>query len=113
MSSVTRVSEHTFEIGGMGAAVPQPVIEVGAPVVQTVTAPMVVTPALPAPALPAACAKLLTAKQMLAQAKARLRQVTRELADKKALERERDQLQRLIQAATKEIDNVRRLRAAG
>jgi hypothetical protein len=110
MNGVTQVSAHTFEIGGMGAAPPVSV-EIGAPVVQSVTAPPLAVPStaevvIVTPAVP-------TLRQQLAQMKSRLREVTRQLRDKRALERERDQLQRLIKAATQETDNVRRLRSAG
>ena len=50
---------------------------------------------------------------MLRQMKARLREVKRGIAAAKKLERERDQLLRLIRAANTELDNVRRIRAAG
>lgn len=114
--NVTRVSEHTFEIGGPGLPVVPDSVEVFAPVVPSVTA---LPSSLPAPSpAPLACdivavpARPPTAREMLAQMRARLRDVKRELADKKKLERERDQLLRLIRAATQEIDNVRRLRSA-
>jgi hypothetical protein len=116
MNGVTQVSAHTFEIGGMGAAVSSPVVEIGGPVAQSQTSPAIQQPAVvAAPTVLAAPAsgRPPTLREQMAQMKARLREVKRELASKKALERERDQLQRLIQAATKEIDNVRRLRAAG
>lgn len=103
--SVTRVpnTQHAFEIGGMGAAVPAPPpAEAPSP-----------TPSATRTAATSTGAKLLTARQILAQLRARLREVKREIAARKQLERERDQLQRLIQAATNERDNVRRLRAAG
>ncbi len=113
MKGITQVSEHTFEIGGSGAA---PVaVEIGGPVVQSVTAPPIMVPAPVAPVAvqPAASGRPLTARQLLTQLRARLREVNRELVTKKALEQERAQLQRLIKAATTELDNVRRLRAAG
>lgn len=115
--SVTQISAHTFEIGGMGVVLPQPVVDATAPVMQSVTAPVAVSivaaPAVatPPPALTAEV-KPLTAKQMLAQMKARLKVVERELVAKTELERERDQLRRLIRAAKNETDNVRRLRSA-
>lgn len=115
-AGVTQVSAHTFEIGGMGVAAVQPVVDATAPVQQSVTAPLPPAPAAKAPLgydIVAAPGKPPTLRQQLAQMKARLREVKREIATKKALERERDQLQRLIRAATQEIDNVRRLRAAG
>jgi hypothetical protein len=113
MSAVTQISAHTFEIGGMGAA-PTPMVDATAPVAPSVTAPAPNPPlAYDFVTTPAAPTKPPTLRQQLAQMKARLREVRRELAVKKALERERDQLQRLIRAATTEIDNVRRLRAAG
>ncbi len=55
----------------------------------------------------------LTAKQLISQLKARLRVVEREIRNRKQLERERDQIQRLISAATNERDNLRRIRVAG
>lgn len=110
MSGVTQVSAHTFEIGGMAAAAPStaltPSQEPAEPPLAPHTKP--VRAGLPAPH-----GKPPTARQILAQLRARLREVKRELSNKKALERERDQLQRLIKAATTELDNVRRLRAAG
>ena len=111
--SVTQVSEHTFEIGGMPAAValpPPPAPPAPAPAAVPAPPPAVTA----GPAKGAAIAdKPPTARQLLAQMRARLREVKRALADKKALEQERDQLLRLIRAATTEIDNVRRIRAAG
>jgi hypothetical protein len=110
MRGVTQVSEHTFEIGGMGDAP-----------LMTVTAPLAPAPVVPQPIIVSAQrpvdefdhAAPLSAAKMLAQMKARLRVVKREIAAAKKLERERDQLQRLIRAANTELDNVRRLRAAG
>lgn len=104
MSGVTQVSEHTFEIGGMGGA----------------AEPLRVDPPLSSPAAVKIAREAITSnpkapttRQILAQLRGRLRDVKRELRNKKALEREREQLQRLIKAATTELDNVRRLRAAG
>jgi hypothetical protein len=107
MSGVTRVSEHTYEIGSMGAAVPQE--PPPAPASVPLPASQPVKPA----ARQATAVQPLDLRTQLAQLRARLRDVQRELKNKKALEFERDQLQRLIKAATTEIDNVRRLRAAG
>lgn len=114
MNGVTQLSSHTFEIGGMGAAGPQdPPIQM----VAVATAPPNVQVApLADPARATDLSKPespLTARQLLTQLRSRLRDVKRELKAKGALEKERDQLQRLIRAATTELDNVRRLRAAG
>lgn len=107
MNGVTQVSEHVFEIGGMGASVAQepPAAPEATPVLPTSKpAP---TRFISAPEAP------LNTRAILAQLKTRLRDVKREIARLRNLERERDQLQRLIKAANTELDNVRRLRAAG
>ena len=102
MNGVTQVSAHTFEIGGMGAAIPQEAPQPG-PVRQT-----------PARSVPAVTTEEpLTAASLLRQLKQRRRVVRAELKHKKRLETELAQIERLIRAATTELDNVRRLRAAG
>lgn len=55
----------------------------------------------------------LSAKELLVSLRARLRDVKAEIRKRRSLERERDQLERLIRAAKEEKTNVRRLRAAG
>jgi hypothetical protein len=52
-------------------------------------------------------------KTLLAQLRARLRVVEREIKARKLLEQERDQIKRLIAAATNERNNLRAIRAAG
>jgi hypothetical protein len=108
MSGITQVSEHTFEIGGMGASLPQPPPsrELSAP-------PTTVLAKVQARAIASGSSSATDCRALVKQLRARLRDVKRELKAKKTLEQERDQLQRLIRAATTELDNVRRLRAAG
>jgi len=101
VSGFTQLSEHTFEIGGTGE-----VARVIAPA-QPATAPIAVAARVADPSGP------LSAAKMLQQMRARLREVKRQIAACKKLELERDQLQRLIRAANTELDNVRRIRAAG
>jgi len=105
VNGVTQVSEHTFEIGGMGASAPQPL----PPEVPSVPAPAVQR-AKPAPPTPTSATDV---RALLGQLKARRKAVRAELKTKAALERELAQLERLIRAAKTELDNVRRLRAAG
>lgn len=54
-----------------------------------------------------------TTKTLVAELRARLRVVEREIRARKSLEDERDSLRRLIAAAKSETNNVRRIRAAG
>lgn len=103
MNGVTQVSEHMFEIGGNGI----PEIPESAPTTVTVKPRRATAPAV------ASTGSATDVRALLAQLRARLRDVKRELKAKKALEQEREQLQRLIKAATTELDNVRRLRATG
>jgi hypothetical protein len=107
--SVTQVSAHTFEIGGMGASVPEPA-EFEQQLTPAATAKSQPKAIKSSPEQPGA---RLDTRALLAQLKTRLRDVKREITRLRGLERERDQLQRLIKAANTELDNVRRLRAAG
>ncbi len=104
MNGVSRVSEHTFEIGGDYTA-PSPAAEPLAPQI----APVVTTPA---PIAPVELAKPTDLRAVLKQLNARLTVVKREIKAREKLEAERDQIQRLIRSAKTEIDNVRRLRSA-
>lgn len=58
-------------------------------------------------------ADVVDLKQVLRQLKDRLRVVDREIKTRKTLEKERDQIRRLISAAQQEQSNLRRMRAAG
>jgi hypothetical protein len=92
-----------FEIGGPGV----PVIA---------EQPSVAPPAaLPAKAVAAQAApsSATDVRALLGQLNARRKAVKAELKTKGALERELAQLERLMRAAKTELDNVRRLRAAG
>lgn len=92
---------NVFEIG-QGGALPAPTPEAPPP------AP---TPsahrAAPGPA------EAVSTQTILAQLRARLAVVKREIRARRKLEVEKNQLERLIRAAREEKDNVRRLRAAG
>ena len=55
----------------------------------------------------------LTTRKLIAQLKARLKKVEREIKVRKTLESERDQIRRLIAAAETERNNLRRIRDAG
>ncbi len=107
VSGITQISEHTFEIGGMGAAAQQP------PPREFTAPPAAVLARVHAQAVSAGTSRATDCRALLKQLRTRLREVKREIKAKKSLEQERDQLQRLIRAATNELDNVRRLRSAG
>lgn len=102
---------HCFQIGGMGAT-PQPVAP---PVVASVAMPTQVIPPQHADrvAVAAGVKPPMSTRELLAQLRARLRVVDREIKTRKAFESERGQIQRLIHAATEDRNNVRRIRAAG
>lgn len=106
------VASHCFQLGGDPRdAKPAAVAEQRQTVVTTASARQV-TPAATKPTVQSADTPLSTA-QILKQLRQRLRVVEREIKARKALEKERQQIQRLIQAALTETDNVRRLRSAG
>lgn len=92
----------------MGGA-PKPPSEPGHPEFQAPTFRQQPPPPKSAPALVGA----MTARELLNKLKARHGEVKREIRKLKALEAEKAQLERLIRAAKTEVDNVRRLRAAG
>lgn len=103
---------HVFEIGGFASAV-VPITEPSAHVAQPssqLIAPAPVTPVAPE-STPEG--KPLTTRQLLAQLRARLRVVEREIKARQSLETERGQIKRLIAAAKTERNNVRAIRAAG
>lgn len=62
---------------------------------------------------PQKSSEALSTRKLLTQLRARLRDINREIATRKKLEAERDQIRRLISAAEAERNNVRRIRAAG
>jgi hypothetical protein len=121
------VQEHAFQIGDMSAALPAPA-PVAARSVQ-------IPPASPpmdredgdhvkhAEGSRLANEKFasgkapekqeLNTREVISLLKRRLRFVEREIKSRKALEKERDQIKRLIAAALTERDNVRQLRSAG
>jgi hypothetical protein len=115
------VQPHTFQIGGGTDEVvppawatrqhaPLPVAPVAAPMAHVAT--QAIQSASPDPKRSPSGAVLST-KQLLADLRARLRVVEREIKVRKSLDQERDQIRRLIKAAQQERDNVRRIRAAG
>jgi hypothetical protein len=110
------IQEHVFQIGDMAAAAPGVADPEPSPppasAPQKRAAQAVRPPAQPA-APAAAPSQQLSTRQIVAQLKARLRVVEREIKTRRALEKERDQIKRLIAAALTEHDNVRRLRSAG
>lgn len=102
------VIEHCFQIGddpGAAKKTPPPPVVQAAPV--PLAKPAVVTTAT------ADGVGQVSLKQVLRQLKDRLRVVDREIKSRRALEKERDQIRRLIAATTQEQSNLRRIRAAG
>lgn len=57
--------------------------------------------------------KAISARELVRSIRARLREVNREIVVRKSLERERDQLRRLLSAALQKPAPVRTIRAAG
>lgn len=109
-----KIHDHCFQIGDQSSP-PAPARRQDPPQVAAPVAPQTTTTAAPAVELTAkkASAQPLTTRRLLADLKARLRVVEREIKARKTLEKERDQIQRLIAAANNELDNLRRIRAAG
>lgn len=103
--------EHTFELSELSDVVPPPMaarhIEAAQPAAHAVTQAPIAAPA------PKPDAKPITTRALIASLRRRLRVVEREIRSRKSLEEEREQIQRLIAAATSERDTVRRIRAAG
>lgn len=101
------ISSHCFQMGDgteILAADIQPLVMPP----QAKTAPVAVEkPAVRADGKP------LSTKALLAQLRSRLREVEREIKLRLELEKERDQIRRLMAAAKQERDNLRRIRAAG
>src|SRR5262249_14358775 len=103
------VTDHCFQIGDMAASVPRvpaPSLEVAQPPASPRSIQKTQTPS-------GQPDTVLTTRQLLSQLRARLRVVEREIKSRRTLEKERDQLRRLILAAETERDNLRRIRAAG
>lgn len=117
MSGVSRViDEHgtpqtnCFQIGDQGDATNVPLAEL-----QALRSHVAVAPTPVAVSVKRASEKassVLSARQLISQLKARLREVEREIKVRKTLEDERDQLRRLMSAAKAERNNVRRIRSA-
>lgn len=102
---------HVFEFGEQFAPRPQveePAASSAAAPIETFTAAVNAKPALP-PAL-----QPMTTAQLIRDLKHRLRFVEREIKARKALEKEREQIRRLIQAAKQNKATVHAIkRAAG
>lgn len=112
-SETGEADPHVFEIGGYASAAPPPVLAqqtVESAGTEASALPVHATPALPERAVDGAP---LTTRQLLAQLRARLRIVEREIKARQSLEVERGQIKRLIAAAKTERNNVRAIRVAG
>lgn len=103
---------HVFEFGDQFA--PRPQVEepaaasAAAAPIETLTAAVNAKPALPSALQP------MTTAQLIRDLKNRLRVVEREIKARKTLEKERDQIRRLIQAAKQNKATVHAIkRAAG
>lgn len=111
--------EHCFQIGEQGATnmkapAPQPPpAQVQQALPLQMTAEKVVAPVAAAATQPSSEPAVLSTRQLMAQLRARLRVVEREIKARKTLEQERDQIRRLIGAAQQERNNLRRIRVAG
>lgn len=105
------VIENCFQIGNDPRATPEPKPMVSA---QAPVPPVPVAAPQPKPQpIPVAKAETVDLRHVLRQLKDRLRVVDREIKSRKTLEKERDQIRRLISATKNERDNLRRLRSAG
>lgn len=107
-----KIHDHCFQIGDQSSP-PAPARPRASPLPTPAVALPPTIAASVEPTAKKAPARSLTTRQLLAELRARLRVVEREIKARKTLEKERDQIQRLIAAANNELDNLRRIRAAG
>lgn len=128
------VQSHVFQIGGGSIAsefgavemppdprkLRSPVSQAFAEVFDAEGKPRAVARKIAAPSAPqetapskATAVKPPTLAAMMRQLRGRLHHVEREIRIRKTLEKERDQIKRLIAAAEQERDNLRRIRSAG